>query len=48
MRAVRTELGAVLVSRVLVIGLDGADWGILGPLMERGELPNLADLCERL
>jgi len=35
------------VSRVLVIGLDGADWGILGPLMERGELPNLADLCER-
>jgi len=27
--------------------LDGADWGILGPLLDRGELPNLAELCER-
>lgn len=27
--------------RVLVLGLDGATWDILGPLADRGELPNL-------
>ena len=30
------------MSRVLVIGWDGADWRILDPLIERGALPNLA------
>ena len=35
------------MSRVLVIGWDGADWRILDPLLERGALPNLAALIER-
>jgi predicted AlkP superfamily phosphohydrolase/phosphomutase len=30
--------------RVLVLGLDGADWRILDPLIEAGELPALANL----
>ncbi len=29
---------------VWVIGLDGADWDMLDPMIERGELPNLAAL----
>jgi tetratricopeptide (TPR) repeat protein len=29
---------------VLVLGLDGADWGIARPLIEAGRLPNLARL----
>jgi tetratricopeptide (TPR) repeat protein len=32
--------------QVWVIGLDGADWDILDPMIERGELPNLAKLRE--
>lgn len=28
--------------RVLVLGLDGADWNVLGPLVEAGRLPHLA------
>jgi len=35
------------VGKVLVIGLDGADWGILRPLMDRDELPHLYELCQR-
>ena len=30
--------------RLVVIGLDGADWQILAPLIDRGALPNLARL----
>jgi predicted AlkP superfamily phosphohydrolase/phosphomutase len=30
--------------RVVVLGLDGADWSLLDPLMKRGVLPNLAKL----
>lgn len=33
--------------RVLVIGLDGATWSVLTPMMESGALPNLSRLCER-
>ena len=33
--------------RVLLIGWDGADWRILDPLLERGDLPNLAGLIAR-
>jgi len=33
--------------RVLVIGLDGATWVILKPLMDQGLLPNLKRLVER-
>jgi len=30
--------------RIALLGLDGADWQIIDPLIERGELPNLARL----
>jgi tetratricopeptide (TPR) repeat protein len=30
------------LSRVLYLGLDGADWEVIMPLMRRGELPHLA------
>lgn len=33
--------------RVFVIGLDGATWTVLRPLMEQGHLPCLQALCER-
>ena len=33
--------------RVLLVGLDGADWRILRPLLDRGEMPHLASLIER-
>jgi predicted AlkP superfamily phosphohydrolase/phosphomutase len=32
---------------VLVIGIDGATWTIMDPLMKRGELPNLLALKEK-
>lgn len=31
-------------AKVMVIGLDGATWDILGPMMERGSMPNLVRL----
>jgi tetratricopeptide (TPR) repeat protein len=31
-------------TRLLVVGLDGADWEILDPLLEQGRMPNLARL----
>lgn len=31
-------------TRLLVVGLDGADWQIAGPLIDAGKLPNLARL----
>jgi len=36
-----------LPEKVLVIGLDGADPAVLGPLMDAGDMPNLAALRER-
>lgn len=35
-----------LAQRVLVIGWDAADWRIIGPLMERGQMPALSRLVE--
>ncbi len=32
--------------RLVVIGIDGADWSVIDPLLEKGELPNLARLAE--
>lgn len=32
--------------RVTIIGIDGASWGVMDPLLLRGELPNLAKLIE--
>jgi predicted AlkP superfamily phosphohydrolase/phosphomutase len=36
-----------MANRVLLVGWDGADWDILDPLLESGELPALAALIER-
>ncbi len=36
--------GPVAGMRVLLVGLDGADWNILDPLLQAGRLPNLARL----
>jgi predicted AlkP superfamily phosphohydrolase/phosphomutase len=33
--------------RVLVVGLDGADWKVLDPLLRRGEMPEMAALAAR-
>jgi predicted AlkP superfamily phosphohydrolase/phosphomutase len=35
------------MSRVLLIGWDGADWRILDPMLEAGLLPNLKALIDR-
>ena len=37
----------MLPERVLIIGWDGADWKVLRPMLDAGELPNLAALIER-
>ncbi len=34
-------------TKVMIIGLDGADWQIIDPLLERGKLPSLARLLRR-
>ena len=33
--------------KVLLIGWDAADWKIINPLMDAGEMPNLQGLVER-
>lgn len=33
--------------KVLVIGLDGADWDVIRPLMEDGQMPNLKRLVDQ-
>ncbi|HXV76236.1 MAG TPA: alkaline phosphatase family protein, partial [Candidatus Polarisedimenticolaceae bacterium] len=33
--------------RILLVGVDGMDWQIAEPLIERGELPNVASLRQR-
>ncbi|MFN2489817.1 MAG: alkaline phosphatase family protein [Actinomycetota bacterium] len=36
-----------MAQRVLTIGWDGVDWKVLRPMLDGGELPNLAALIER-
>ena len=36
-----------MANRVLVVGWDGADWDVLDPLLDAGELPAVAALLER-
>ena len=42
----RREVEA-LAQRVLIIGLDGATFDILGPLMDEGYMPNLKRICDQ-
>jgi tetratricopeptide (TPR) repeat protein/predicted AlkP superfamily phosphohydrolase/phosphomutase len=39
-------IGPIPGTRVLLIGLDGADWNILDPLMKAGRLPHLSRLVK--
>jgi predicted AlkP superfamily phosphohydrolase/phosphomutase len=36
-----------VATRTLIVGWDGADWDILDPLLEQGDLPHLASLIGR-
>lgn len=36
----------LLRPRVIVVGVDGASWKVIGPMIERGELPTFARLRE--
>jgi predicted AlkP superfamily phosphohydrolase/phosphomutase len=38
--------GASETEKVLVVGLDGADWNVIKPLVDDGEMPNLERLME--
>ncbi len=42
-----TPNGAHTRPRVIVFGVNGAEWDILRPLLVRGEMPNLARVIER-
>lgn len=33
-------------NKVFVLGLDGGSWNLLQPLMDRGYMPNLQEICE--
>lgn len=45
--AVSCSPGARSRPRVLLVGIDGASWKVLGPLVERGEAPNFARLLRQ-
>lgn len=42
-----TSLPHAATARVLVIGIDGASWNVVDPMIRAGELPNLAGLAKR-
>lgn len=42
----RQQLRVNKTARVLFIGIDSADWSLMDPLMQRGELPNFSRLVE--
>ena len=35
------------LAKVVFVGIDGATWDVIDPMIERGELPNFAKLAER-
>jgi predicted AlkP superfamily phosphohydrolase/phosphomutase len=37
----------ISTNRILLLGWDAADWKVINPLLERGEMPHLAKLIER-
>ncbi|MBD3235823.1 MAG: tetratricopeptide repeat protein [Candidatus Eisenbacteria bacterium] len=39
--------GSATPPRLLLVGIDSADWTLMGPLLERGELPNIQALIDR-
>jgi predicted AlkP superfamily phosphohydrolase/phosphomutase len=39
--------GGPVNRRLLIVGIDSADWGVVTPLLDDGRLPNLAKLMER-
>jgi len=43
----QTPSGAHTRPRVIVLGVNGAEWDILRPLLVRGEMPNLARVIAR-
>jgi hypothetical protein len=46
--AVRTPASARIQGhRFVLVGVDGADWSLMAPLLERGELPHFKALKER-
>jgi predicted AlkP superfamily phosphohydrolase/phosphomutase len=38
--------GAGPVDRILMVGIDSADWDVIDPLIEEGKMPNLSALVE--
>jgi predicted AlkP superfamily phosphohydrolase/phosphomutase len=40
------QRGSVTGGRILMVGIDSADWDVIGPLMEEEKLPNLTALVE--
>ena len=40
------QRGSVTGGRILMVGIDSADWDVIGPLMEEGKLPNPTALVE--
>jgi predicted AlkP superfamily phosphohydrolase/phosphomutase len=42
-----SHISGVTESKILVIGLDGATWKLIDPLLEQGKLPNLKLLMEK-
>jgi predicted AlkP superfamily phosphohydrolase/phosphomutase len=42
----QTKTDSTKTPRVLVIGVNGAEWDIIRPLILRGEMPNLANMME--
>jgi len=51
LRRLRRQVARALVQprkrKVMIIGLDGADWQVMDPLLEAGRLPALAGLLRR-